>query len=1193
MDFFYRFRFVFIGAAVAAAGTITTLDLTKGSITESSKFEISYTYGEEIAYSGSAFMGNVTFEFRRVGDELWSEEEPHRVGQYEARGKSMGNHGYKYTDISTFEIKPYEATINLLNTSIDFGNDHPDLTYTLLPGDSINDKEIDINYDSLETRTTFARIDVDTIKVTDKDGEDITDCYHFTTEDKEITFNQAVLKIDFIQDDVHTYNGQQFTSDQYVLKSREPFYNAHIECTGGISEYRIGKHDNTHVIRVIGEDGVTDYTENYDIRINDNYIEIEAAPAVTITTKSLNKTYDAKPFEDFSDPTELITVEPGLIEGHHFKLINCVNEDKYQVGSYDNSIEYDIVDDNDVSVDRTLYKGFSTNFGKLTITKRNLNYTTSPEDFIFDNRYHSKPQFDVVDGLADGDEIVIVEEDLDGNKTTSLINPTSGTDNVVAFEIMHGEDNVKDCYNLFPTYNKITITVTPLRFVFTPVAFEYDGNEHAYYYTEGNDEVYTTPESHENAAILDESFNKLPDGWIYDVHIPNSFKIRNVKDINDDEKTPSKEDVVVRIYDNSEPRIDVSSIFINGDYLTFDMPKSSISQKRLNITVKDYTKQYDNKNLSEDVVIDPNDPDTCVTYEGLVEGDLPDVDFLSGANNRNANDGEGQDPYSISLSYGVKDSHDVNLSDNYDMKFKNDKKTIDATITKKDIIVTPSNVGKTYDGGLTFTPDVSTNPKEAINENLIGEKISLNDNLVGTYKTTDAECGTYEYDLDPKDVVVKINGVTVTNNYNIHFEKKGSVTISERSLNISYTNNSKPGGYIFYDKEEHGVFMKDDGSPSSEINISGLADGHRVYIGNTFSTSTVGDVLDISSYEDLGIIVKDTKNDDKDVTDNYIISHTSFHIDIVQTKVTINANTLSKTYDGQSFELDAYKNFDYGEYYSYSSTNIKNAYSVTIQSTTTGNKLQDGHELRLTKYSKDSADVAIDAGWYQLDFDYKIVETSTGKDVSDLYNVSTNSGDYSILINKAKININCNSLGEAYNGQNITAPTNGETFTLTTDTKASAYIASSTVGPRFSERFSLTAQFDDGGYDPDHMYAADIYSFNVTITINDTLGGSYGMNDNSNITIVINKSTYDHTITKCQLVLTTTGKSAKTGKELRSYTGDLAPGDKIYFGRPGGVELLEAKRKVYTYDLDDYVIIHEADGSDVTTTCYDVSVSVG
>ena len=44
IDFFYRFRFVFIGAAVVTAATITTLDLSKGSITESSEFEISYTY---------------------------------------------------------------------------------------------------------------------------------------------------------------------------------------------------------------------------------------------------------------------------------------------------------------------------------------------------------------------------------------------------------------------------------------------------------------------------------------------------------------------------------------------------------------------------------------------------------------------------------------------------------------------------------------------------------------------------------------------------------------------------------------------------------------------------------------------------------------------------------------------------------------------------------------------------------------------------------------------------------------------------------------------------------------------------------------------------------------------------------------------------------------------------------------------
>ena len=119
------------------------------------------------------------------------------------------------------------------------------------------------------------------------------------------------------------------------------------------------------------------------------------------------------------------------------------------------------------------------------------------------------------------------------------------------------------------------------------------------------------------------------------------------------------------------------------------------------------------------------------------------------------------------------------------------------------------------------------------------------------------------------------------------------------------------------------------------------------------------------------------------------------------------------------------------------------------------------------------------------------------------------------------------------------------------------------------------------------MYLAGTYHFNVTITINDALGGSYGKDEVPSIKITLNQETYDFTISKCQITLFTASKSATTGKELRLYEGYLAPGDNVYFG---GVELLEPnKRKVYTFDLDNFVIRHEADGRDVTTECYDAT----
>ena len=58
LDFFYHLRFVFLGLATVIVAGAITLDVSKGAITETSKFEISYRYGDDISYSGSSFMGS-------------------------------------------------------------------------------------------------------------------------------------------------------------------------------------------------------------------------------------------------------------------------------------------------------------------------------------------------------------------------------------------------------------------------------------------------------------------------------------------------------------------------------------------------------------------------------------------------------------------------------------------------------------------------------------------------------------------------------------------------------------------------------------------------------------------------------------------------------------------------------------------------------------------------------------------------------------------------------------------------------------------------------------------------------------------------------------------------------------------------------------------------------------------------------
>ena len=1197
IDFFYRFRFVFIGAAVVIAATITTLDLSKGTITEESDFEISYTYGDDISYSGAAFMGNVTYEFRRNGDSEWSEEKPKLVGTYEARGKSQGNHGYKYTKVSTFEIKPYETTINLKDTSVDFGDNNPKLAYELLPGDKLENVKVD--YESLEVRTTHAFIDLNSIKVVDKDGLDVTSCYSFTTDtEKEITFNKQPITIKFTQNNNFTYTGESFSSDQYEITSGKLCHqDAYISVTGGISVSTIGTHDNTHQVSILGKDkdgNDLNYTENYDITVVDNKITIDKAPAVTISSKPLSKTYDGETFSDFDNPQSLITITPGLIEGHHFKLIGFDNKDVYKTCfNLDNSFTYEIYDKDNNPVDRTLYKSITIQYGKINISKKALTITSEQYTSQFDNTVKTHPVY-TQSGLLDCDQIVVDEDNC-----TKRVEPTTGTgvQNVISFVIKHGEEDVTDCYSISTVWNNISIYKTSLEFTFTPCSYVYDGQSHYRYYANGNDEVYDTEEKKQNAALLSPTSNQLLPGWKYDVRISSSFKIKDVIDKN---TKPTVNDVQFTIWDASGN--DVSSYYTLGDDIIItdvvnkNLPSATVTEKTLYVSYTDYQKEFDYQSIASNIVINPNDPGSHVIYEGLVAGDYPNVSF---GDQTIANKYEAAS-YSLYMNCQVQDSSGNDMTSNYHMEYKEGSKDhIDATITKRGIVVRPNNLtgedAKIYDGTNTFTPPKpSWEAKEY--DTLIGtENVTIKSNPTVPYKTSDTIAGTYTYTLNQDDIVVKLgtasNAPDVTSSYDIIVLGTGTVKIDPRPVHISNTENSQPGNYIFYDKEEHGAFMNANGSASSEIQIEpynantkrGLVSNHTLKINDPQSISAVG-YMEVDSSYDLGVEIRDSNN--RDVTSSFTVTHDSFYMQIVQTKVTITPLSSSKIYDGSKFERQGYANLGYDTYSNYNSTLMQQLFSVTIESLTNNNQLEPGHMLQLTKYTEDDAIAATDASnvGYPFHYSCRIIDTNhNNKDVTTLYDINAPQGLNRLYVSKAEVRINCNTGSRQYNGSVCTPPKSGQ-FALNNNKNEPAYVSSTNGGPDFNTNFTFYGEFNLGSYDPSLMYLVDVYYFPFTVTVHNNVNGNNYSKDgvSSNITVIVNRESYEYTITKARLELTTTPVYVN-GMSRRWYNGYLAPTDKVYFGD----EEMTNSYKVYTQDINNFRIMRNGT-DDVTTSCYNV-----
>lgn len=1299
LDFFHRFRFVFIGIIIAITAPLVTLNITKGNITKVSTFEVSYTYGEGMTYSGSAFMGEVSFEFRKVGEEEWTEQEPRYVGQYEVRAKCKGNYGYKYSSVSTFDITPKEVPVTIKNDNINFGDDHPALTYELLAGDTLNTDYL-VNYADLTSPTTTALLDTSTLKVTDNAGVDVTNCYSFTTEEKEISFNKATINIKFADNVVTTYDGNEYTNDGWEHTSGNLYYDAEIVVDNGITVSEIGTHNNEHRIRVMKGD--VDYTANYDIRYNDNSIRIDKAPAITITTNSLNKVYDGKPFaigeraDTVNEDSSLLISEgefnatvTGLLPIHHIEVEFTNSEQKNVISGISNEINYHILDkDNNDVKDR--YQNVIESKGTMAITVRPITFKAGDVNSIYDATYQYNDNYEITNGkLADdeyeqlqddftkqlapvvnldneqhfkifhkveeGDDIEVTsnydvttiagkiniglrpvtvtsgdltvqydntEKSQQGyalSETTPLANgdnielakdgytkqttPVADLDNEHSYKIYHTEEDesktdVTSYYDFTYVIGKITIFTKPLEFEFKEQTFEYDGKAHHYYDgdTDANNNVLAT--------LKEDFVENLPEDFTYKVSAPKSLTMTNYEE---DGYTALEKDITIQIFDAKG--VDVAKYYKQENAISVDLPTSYITKKEATVTVEDYEKTYDNKTIGDTMVIDPSKANTKVSAEGLVKGHNLKVEYAKDDDTKDnkdvAFDAEDRDTIfsrRIALSYAVMSGTD-NVTSNYDISFKNEKDTIDATITRRALYLSTADVKKTYDEKNVFIPAIEE-PEDGYEGSLSKEtgKEVETVSIVSTegFATESDEVDTYPaYELDASNIAVSINGVDVTDNYDIYLEKAGKVTIDRRSVTIS-SNIKSASEFVYYDAKDHGVFNKDDGSVSDEILVQpqtgdqGLLKNHKVVFDSpdkyqapddecTYVKDALEDQPGVAKY---GTRIENAKGDD--VSKNYKIIHNDLHFKIKKNVIKIDTKDIGGTvgnlyyFDNEPFDHKSYRSFSFGEYYEY--TKLSSMFKVTFEAFDETKPLQEGHKLMVTKYTEQSAKNAIGAGSHPYEYKAKVVD-GKGNNVSELYTLELNySGN--LIVEQATVKVYCDGNSRNYDGLSF-EPIPTDAFEVTEDSKDSGiYINGdeTKVGDKFFDNFKIEASFTPGVYDPDCLYNIGVYTYTPDFSIVDLkTGNTYS---GLNIDFQIGKSTFDYTISKRTITLVS---KAIGEKEIRYYTnGSPAKGDDIYFtGEEPDEKLLNAKISKYKNDLENVKIIK--DGEIDVTDCYSIT----
>ena len=1222
IDFFYRFRFVFAGVITAVIAGSIALDLSRGNITQTSDFKISYTYGEKVEGSGTAFMSKVTFEYRRKGEEEWSEEAPKYAGEYEARARSEGSHGYKYSEPYTFEIKPYVTAFAIKDEKINFGDDSPELTYNLLPGDHIEEDYV-VEYADLTEKKTTAKLDVNSVRIVNSDNIDVTDCYEVTTEEKEIEFIPSPITFTFKEVDPYPFVGDvehPYSCDDYTFEGNL-YYGAQPVVSAGLSRWEVGSTVNSHNIAIKDAEG-NDYTNNYQITKKENTIAVKKAQSLVISTSTLSKQYDGQPFDE-SGFTYSVS---GLIDSVH--EIYDVEFDHKDVVNYkdtldksrnnapiQNTITYklrDKITGQDLNP-RDYYESVSVDPGTISITQVPVTIKTPDVFHYFDNKN--------VSGYKEGDPVDYTGNLVAGDflKVVSDMEQKDPGDYTNAFEcgVYHKNDldedvEVTDNYNISYDRGTISIEVRPIVIKFSGQTLPYNGYSQMVY------------DNSNQGQIVD---GALPTGWTYSATVTNGgapFTMKNVL-ANTQGYQADETNVEVTIWDENNVNMtnyytidhDPSDDNNNKCTVTFEFEKSYVTAVPLSINVSDFgSMDYNNKTFDQNYNL--ND---YVTSVGLMGEDQVKV-TLSDADQKNIKNAQ-DSLYNIGLNISVIDpATNVSVGGNYDITYNRDE-PINATlgINKKHIVVHTPNVEKIYDGNNSMPADKIkfTDVREADDITPITDlEVSFADK---TYTGTSSTVSTCTYDCFSKeDLIISYNKTVVhdwseLNNYTIDLIEDGTFTIDKRPISIAQTSSTSD--YIYYDGQNHGVFTgSNEIQYTHEQKDAGLLEslGHSLVFNNPQYKNTANEPYEGVLYgngeaDKVSYFGTDILDDEfNSVKDNYEINFTNDYIkvNIIKKKVTITSGSDKKVFDGEVFDI--YKQYPAEEWIDLNSMNSSEfTWSISRFDENTGTyvnaNLDTGDKIQVKKTKPSVLASSFNVGDHYNEFEWRIVNNNGDEVDRNYYDVTELYGTLSVK--KLFIDVYCDNRTTEYNSANINYPNGADifgsdiSFVVTESSREQgAYLnyrqVNDEITPTKIIPFNKTA-FESKYYVKaglsknyaDNYYSVGAYILNVGFSIYDA-ETDMPYTETTNVQTSTTSLNYTHNVTKVRIELQSTFITSTM--ELRIMIGTVKGGDVLYFGTEKyTTQLGRRPRKWDTpFELSYVHIYRNDDPTDDVTDCYQI-----
>ena len=770
---------IIFGVILAA---VIAFMVTKGMVFDdkslSDKVEI--TYGSDLNLNTNALFSDISYEYSLDGGKTWNTAQPTLPGEYKVRAVSKGIFGQeRYGRVYSLAITPKEIEVFVVESEVIYGNElsvSADLQY-----DDVIYCDAFV-YEDITKETTKVEPDMSTVKIINKDGEDVTSAYNLVPKSTDLEFLKRDISV-VVEDKGTVYNGQALTFDPkfdaYGIVSGTLAKGDRLDAEFYASIINVGSVDNVPELVVRTED-LLDVTVHYNIDVTEGKLSVDYRPLI-VESLDAKKEYDAEPL---SQPQ--VAVQGGsLAEG---QKINCVSSSTItNAGKTENVVSIEITDAQDnVTIDNysIIYV-----FGTLEVAPRAITIKTESYEKVYDGVEFKNTEFEISSGsLVDGHEAVLYES-VSLTRAGEIINAVS--------ILIKGEGvtyNLDANYEITEDFGTITILKRPITISSDSGSWIYDGKVH----------------------YADIKYEGLVDG--------QEIRFSEQKSVIDVEDGEIDNDVeVLGIYD-----VDGNAVIDSYDLIYGTFGTIKIEKRKIDATIQDVEFVYSGNPFTYDSLM-------ITAGDGFAFGDELDLEM----NEFTAANQEGEFYENAPVEYYVYSNfRKMNVTDNYEISITAGRLTIHKFKIHVNFIEELKT--KEYDGyalELNENDFVLEYPQYPIY--IESESLPYLHSFEPVFVGSQTDVGTYDdATLNFAESRVLFNGEVVTENFDITADAVDLVVLP-RSLTVTTGSQSWTYDGFAHTNTEYTVEGLIEGHTikylDDKVYVTYVADGERenaVYVAD-------------------------------------------------------------------------------------------------------------------------------------------------------------------------------------------------------------------------------------------------------------------------------------------------------------------------------------------------------------------------